>query len=46
MAMKELAEKNKEFKKEYLAAKESILTLSLSIIAFSAILITLLIMLL
>ena len=44
--MKELAEKNKEFKKEYLAAKESILTLSLSIIAFSAILITLLIMLL
>ena len=46
MSMKELAEKDKDFKKEYLAAKESILTISMTIIAFSAILITLLIMLL
>jgi len=45
LSMKELAEKDQDFKKEYLAAKESILIISMSIIAFSAILITLIIML-
>lgn len=46
ITMKELAEKDKDFKKEYLAAKESILTISMTIIAFSVIVITLLILLL
>lgn len=44
--MKELAEKDKDFKEEYLAAKESILIISMTILAFSAILITLIIILL
>ncbi len=46
VSMKELAERNKDFKKEYLATRESILIISMTIIAFSAILITLLIMVL
>lgn len=46
VSMKELAEKDQDFKKEYIAAKESILIISMSIIAFSSVLITLLIMLL
>lgn len=44
MSLKELLEKDKDFKKEYLAIRESILTLSLAILAFSAIIITLIIM--
>ncbi|WP_324719914.1 hypothetical protein [Salinimicrobium sp. HB62] len=41
--MKELAKEDKDFRKEYLAAKESILTLSLVIIAASILLIILII---
>lgn len=43
--MKELIKQDENFKKEYLAVKESILTISLTILAVSAIMITLLIML-
>jgi len=39
MSIKELAKEDEDFKKMYLATKESILTLSLGIIAVSALLI-------
>lgn len=45
MSMKELAKNDKNFREEYLATKESILTISLTVMAFSAVLITLLVML-
>lgn len=39
MPIKELAKEDEDFKKEYLATKESILTISLTIIAVAAVLI-------
>lgn len=41
--MKKLIEQDKNFREEYLATKESILIISLTIIAFSSLLITLII---
>jgi len=44
MSIKELAKENEDFREEYLATKESILTMSLIIIAISALLIIFIIM--
>ena len=46
MVMKELINQDENFKEEYLATKESILIISMTILAFSAVLIALLIKLL
>ncbi|MHA6279368.1 hypothetical protein ACXYMT_04230 [Salinimicrobium sp. CAU 1759] len=41
MSNKELAKEDEDFKREYLATKESILTMSLTIVAIATLLITL-----